>query len=95
MKVFKLGHLVATPAALEALVEAHQSSREFLARHQRGEQGALSEADHQSNALARETGERVFSAFTLKTGVRIWVITEAEGENGHRYSTCLLLPEDY
>jgi hypothetical protein len=35
-------------------------------------------------------GSRVLSAYTLKTGVKFWIITEAD-----RSSTCVLLPEEY
>ena len=40
-------------------------------------------------------GSRILSAFRLKTGVKVWVLTEAVGDDGKRASTCLLLPEEY
>jgi hypothetical protein len=28
-------------------------------------------------------------------GVKIWIITEAAGDDGNRASTCILLPDEY
>ena len=33
----------------------------------------------------------ILSAFRLKTGVKVWVLTEAVGDEEKRASTCLLL----
>jgi hypothetical protein len=35
------------------------------------------------------------SAYTLTDGTKIWVITEAVGEDGQREATTFLLPEEY
>jgi hypothetical protein len=50
----------------------------------------LDEADWQANEAALKQGLRILSAYTLSSGVRIWIITEAD-----RSSTSLLLPEEY
>ena len=45
---------------------------------------------------ALKDGSRIFSAYNLpRTGERLWIITEAEGDDGNRASTCVLLPDDY
>ena len=51
--------------------------------------------DRAANALAWESGDRVFTAHAdAVTGTKVWCITEAEYE-GVRASSCLLLPDDY
>jgi len=87
---FALGKLVATPGALEALVEAGQTPMEFVARHIRGDWGDVCDEDKQANEDALLHGERLLSAYHTKAGIKIWVITEAD-----RSSTCVLLPEEY
>jgi hypothetical protein len=95
MSKFEMGQLVATPAALEALEESRQTPIDLLRRHRRGDWGDLSPSDRQSNEEALEDGSRIFSAYILKTGVKLWVITEAQDDSGVRASTCILLPEEY
>jgi len=92
---FELGQVVATPACLEALEEAKQTAQEFLRRHLRLERGELGAEDHQANEMSLIDGCRILSAFRLKTGVKIWVLTEAVGDGGKRATTCLMLPSDY
>ena len=87
---FTLGRLVATPGALNALTEAGQHPLEFITRHQAGDWGDVSEEDQQENEFSLERGFRLLSAYTLKTGVRIWIISEAD-----RSATTILLPDDY
>jgi hypothetical protein len=95
MSKFEMGQLVATPAALEVLEESRQTPIDLLRRHCRGDWGDLSQSDKQSNEEALEHGSRIFSAYILKTGVKLWVITEAQDDSGVRASTCILLPSEY
>ena len=88
--LFKLGLLTATPGAIEELTKAEQFPQEFLSRHSRGDWGEMQEEDEKANDLAVMDGSRVFSAYLLRTGVKIWVITEAG-----RHNTCILLPDEY
>jgi hypothetical protein len=88
--LFALGQVVATPGALEALEEAGQSPAEFLSRHVQGDWGVVDEHDQQANTDALQDGSRILSAYVLTTGVKIWIITEAD-----RSSSCCLLPEEY
>jgi hypothetical protein len=87
---FSLGQLVATPGALQALAEAGQSPMEFVRRHQSGDWGEISAEDARENDYSLQRGFRLLSAYTLRTGVRLWLITEAD-----RSATTLLKPEEY
>jgi hypothetical protein len=90
MSKFPLGRVVATPGALEALREAGEEPMMYLMRHQSGDWGDVPEEDAKENEFSVENGFRILSAYTLKDGTKIWVITEAD-----RSSTCLLLPFEY
>jgi hypothetical protein len=80
-----LGNVVATPGAL-----AGQGALEFIRRHVTGDWGDLSAEDKAENELSVREGFRILSAYTLKSGVKIWLISEAD-----RSATTILLPEDY
>jgi hypothetical protein len=85
-----LGHIVATPGALQALARADQSDSLLLARHASGDWGDVSPEDARLNDEAARTGERILSAYTLRDGTRLWIITEWD-----RSITTLLLPDEY
>jgi hypothetical protein len=89
-RLFSLGSVVATPGALEALETAGQTPQELLDRHITGNWGSLPDEDSAQNERALIHGGRIFSAYDLVDGTRMWVITEAD-----RSSTCLLLPREY
>ena len=93
--LFKLGQVVATPGALESLEKAGQSPWEFLSRHAGGDWGTVDAGDSAANDAALKDGSRILSAYLLKDGVKIWVITEAEDDHGHRAATTILLPDEY
>ncbi|MBY0459312.1 MAG: hypothetical protein K2V38_18440 [Gemmataceae bacterium] len=88
--MFPLGHLVATPGAIDALAATGQTPTVFLHRHQCGDYGVVNDEDTKANNDAVRGGERVFSAYLLTDGTKVWCITEAD-----RSSTCLLLPDEY
>lgn len=88
--LFPLGQTLATPGALGALGQAGESPLGYLARHVRGDWGDVDTQDWQANDDALRDGDRLFSAYTLSTQERMWIITEAD-----RSSTTLLLPEEY
>jgi len=92
---FRLGQTVATPAALEAIQQAGQSPAEFLDRHVRGDWGNLSADDRALNDEAVQDGSRILSAYVTRGGEKIWVITEATDDRGHRSATTILLPDEY
>ena len=89
-QLFKLGHTVATPNAIEVLSAAHVGSDQLLNRHIIGDYGDLCEEDQEQNKLAIKCGDmRIMSSYQVD-GQEVWVITEAD-----RSSTTILLPGDY
>ena len=87
---FKIGKLVATPGAPDALTESGQSPMQFISRHLQGDWGDCCQEDLQANEDALLNGDRLFSVYKTAKSVKLWVITEAD-----RSSTCILLPEEY
>jgi hypothetical protein len=87
---FSLGRVVATPGVLEAFTASGQSPLDFLQRHLTGDWGELDENDVRENELSVEQQWRILSAYTLSTGVKFWIITEAD-----RSVTTFLLPGEY
>jgi phosphoserine phosphatase len=88
--LFPLGQILATPGALEAADRAGENLFLFFFRHAAGDWGDLSREDLLANAQALKEGTRLLSAYHLKNGTKIWIITEWD-----RSATTLLLPEEY
>jgi hypothetical protein len=87
---FQLGKLVATRGADEALKANKQLPTEFIVRHVSGDWGDLEPEDKVENELSLLKGFRILSAYHLKDGTKIYVITEAD-----RSMTTVLLPSEY
>jgi hypothetical protein len=87
---FPLGMTYATPGAIEALSDAEQEAAEFLYRHQHGDWSEMCEEDRQENEFSVDKRLRIFSAYHLRDGTKLWIITEAD-----RSVTTLLLPSEY
>ena len=88
---FSLGQCVATRGAARRMEELGLSPMSLLARHVSGDDGDLSADDKALNAAAIASGQdRVFSAYNLPSGDRLWVITEWD-----RSVTTILLPDEY
>jgi hypothetical protein len=87
---FPLGQIVLPPGALEALETAQQRPEELLSRHVQCDWGEVNETDKQENDFSVHHGFRILSAYPLKSGVKLWLITEAD-----RSATTFLLPEEY
>jgi hypothetical protein len=87
---FSLGTVVATPGALEALRESCEVATTYLAHHACGDWGAVGTTDARLNDEALLDGSRILSVYILQSGVRIWIITEAD-----RSATTVLLPDEY
>src|SRR5262249_37743954 len=92
---FPLGRLVATPGAIEALAESGQTPAFFIDRHLRGDWGDVDAEDWQANDRALQDGSRLLSAYRTLKGKKLWVITEAAGDDGKRAATTILLPDEY
>ena len=87
---FPLGQLVATPGAAAALEATGEHPTTYLRRHWRGDWGELDTEDVAENEFSLVNGLRLLSAYSLKDGTRIWIITEAD-----RAATTILLPSEY
>lgn len=87
---FPFGRIVSTPGALAAVEHSAEELLSFLQRHARGDWGEVCDDDRKENELSLQHGFRLLSAYTLKSGVKVWIITESD-----RSSTCVLLPEEY
>ncbi len=62
----------------------------YIFRHAAGDWGDLSAPDIKANAEALKEGTRLLSAYHLKDGTKLYVITEWD-----RSVTTALLPEEY
>jgi hypothetical protein len=87
---FAPGSLYATPGALAAFKASGDDPLAFLIKHLALDPGDLSPEDVAENELSVREGFRILSAYTLTSGVKFWIITEAD-----RASTTILLPEEY
>jgi len=95
MKLFELGNITMTPAAISIIAKFKVAIGDLLDRHERGDYGDVSEVDWRENTLALlpESVERVMSVYnvgTAKKAERLWVITDPD-----RKTTTLLTEEDF
>jgi hypothetical protein len=88
--LFNIGKLVITPGAKEAFEDSQETPFDYLIKHQDGDYGVVCQEDRILNDRAIYEGTRIFSAYVLGNGEKVWLITEAD-----RSSTCFLLPEKY
>jgi hypothetical protein len=92
---FSPGRLVATPGALEELTNAGQTPDFFFDKHRSGDWGEVDQEDWHANDQALVDGSRLLSVYKTLKGKKIWIITEAEDDDGQRAATTILLPDDY
>ena len=85
---FCLGNIYATPRVLEAI--PHDEVIRALTRHQSGDWGDVNAEDKQENEYSLGRRLRLLSAYHSRTGVKFWIITEAD-----RSATTVLLPSEY
>jgi hypothetical protein len=85
---FLLGRIVATSNALSRI--AQEDILFGIQRHQVGDWGELRNEDIEENEGSLHDGGRLLSVFYSVTGVKFYIITEAD-----RSVTTVLLPEDY
>ncbi len=93
--LFPLGRIVMTTNLQGQLQEADPEGWEeelqgLIRRHVTGDWGDLDQHDRRENQLALEKGLRIFSAYTTSSGIKLYIITEAD-----RSVTTALLPQDY
>jgi len=92
---FHPGQIVATPGALEALAQSGQDAGFFLDKHLSGDWGEVDAEDRAANDAALLDGSRLLSSYRTLKGVVIWLLTEAEGDDGKRASSCVTTPSEY
>lgn len=85
---FHLGRLLITRGALDALTQ--QEVIDALARHVGCDWGDVASEDWAENDLSLREGFRLLSAYHTESGVKFWIITEAD-----RSATTVLLPAEY
>ncbi len=87
---FRLGQMLTTPGVLLALEGSGDLLSALIRRHQCGDWGETDPEDAQMNEDALRDGGRVFSVYILRSGVKVWIITEADCA-----ATTALLPAEY
>lgn len=85
---FPLGQTMSTPGALNAIPP--EEMLRAMQRHAVGDWGDCGPEDQAENELSLREGFRLFSVYHTTTGVKFWIITEAD-----RSVTTVLLPEEY
>ena len=80
---------------IEGVGGSGQSPAFFLDRHLAGDWGEVDAEDKRANDQALVSGERLLSAYRTLKGERIWVITEAVGDDGRRAASTILTPHEY
>ena len=85
---FPLGQMVMTTNAMRTLRDDEVATA--LANHAHGDWGDVFPEDRAANERALANGGRLFSIYHDGSGVKFWIITEAD-----RSATTVLLPEDY
>jgi hypothetical protein len=97
-----LGRVTCTPAAMQ-LLEQHAGRHglaadlvlaHLVSKHAGHDWGTIDAEDAKANTRALIDGGRILGVHDLD-GQKLWIITEAEGDDGRRAVTTLLLPEDY
>ena len=94
-QLFALGRITMTTNLQGQLQETNPEGWEeelkvLIDRHVSGDWGDLDEHDRGENQLALEKGFRIFSVYNTGSGIKLYIITEAD-----RSYTTALLPEDY
>ena len=85
---FPLGQLVMTPGARDSIPPSEMLHA--LRRHARADWGDVDAEDWRSNDRSIQEGTRLLSSYRSTTGVKFWIITEAD-----RSATTVLLPSEY
>lgn len=88
--LFDTGRVLVTCRVAGIMEDSADEIMACMDRHIQADWGDLSHEDRQANDHALGDGGRLLSAYNLSSGVKIWIITEAD-----RSSTTILLPEEY
>jgi hypothetical protein len=85
---FQLGRTLITPGARDELHP--EDVLGAIRRHASGDWGDCGKEDWSENDFSLDKDLRLFSVFSDRSGVKFWVITEAD-----RSATTVLLPNEY
>ena len=85
---FQLGRTLITPGAQEGLHP--EDVLKAIRRHVSGDWGDCGKEDWSENDYSLDKALRLFSVYHDRSGVKFWVITEAD-----RSATTVLLPSEY
>jgi hypothetical protein len=85
---FPLGFMAMTAEVVRKL--SFEAILAGIARHAQGDWGEVCDNDRRENEWALAHGERLFSVYHTRAGVKFWIITERD-----RSATTVLLPADY
>ena len=88
--MFELGKIAVTEGAAHAMRDTADSVEMFLARHQSGDWGDVSEETRLKNQEALSDGARLESVYHTSNGEKILVVTEAD-----RALTSVMTPEEF
>lgn len=91
--VFEMGKTCVTREVHESVSAA--DIYRCLSRHCECDWGDLCAEDRQRNDEALVDGSRLFSAYRLDDGRKLWVITEAKDDDERRSHTTVLYPDEY
>ena len=90
-KLFELGQVIGTPAAIKARTLCRDDPQVYLDRHLAGDWGDIPSDHCKANDSSVKNQSGIFSIYLLKDNVtKIWIMTE-----GDRSVTNILLPVDY
>ncbi len=91
------GQILATRGVADDMEEDPRFRAELaqaFAKYQGGDWGVVCREDWQQNDESLISGDRILAAYETSHG-RIWIITEAEDDNGRRSATTFLYPSEY
>jgi hypothetical protein len=81
--------------ALGALEDNGDFPIVYLHRHAGGDWGDQTDNDRAMNEAALTNGAQILSAYTLKDGQRIYVITDPVDDSGKRTHTTVMIPSEW
>lgn len=94
--LFSLGEIAVPPCAYDLMKDLKLNWLWFIARHQTGDWGDISDDDQREIHQSVSNGSRILTAYyvapvdEVKAHRQPWVLTEAD-----RSFTTILLPEEY
>ncbi len=95
-RLFFLGEIAVTDEAdrILFLEKPKEDLIDLLKRHVSGDWGEVNQEDKDRNDKAVEDGSRILSIYTLSTGKKVLVLTEAADALGNREITNILAPNE-